>query len=493
MADPRDAFFDIDGIAKNLGQRTGRSAVTVVFYSIVKLVIALCVTAVLARLVPPAQQGLVAIAIPFVLIAVGLSEFGLAQTIVQMPRVTHRLATSLFWVNVGLGLLLTVTIVALAPVLASVLGQPASLTVFVALAPYVLISVLNTQYVALLRRKMLLRELERSILIATVSSSIIAVFIALSGYGVAAMISQLLVQQLLTLGLLVVTTRWMPSLPDLCALKEARKALAFGGFLASERILNDLGRAIQVAVMSKFFGEASTGLFYRTETFALMPQRRLVSPLSGAFIPALSRLQDDKDAFTSMLRHQVVKGNLVLVPVGAFFMTCPDVIVIALLGESWIDAVPMLQVLGIFALLSLTMSCFVWALVAVGEGRLLLYFRLASLTFVILGTIVAIPLGAIAIVQSYVLTSSVLSLPLLVFFVVRGSCVGARAAVGIISQTLGFAAITIGGSNLLRDLLSMSIWKEASFVAAFLSLSVAFYVVVYPNLLEDIQATMRRQ
>ncbi|MEL6641146.1 MAG: oligosaccharide flippase family protein [Pseudomonadota bacterium] len=492
-SDPRDAYFDVTGLTEDLGRRTGRSSAAVVFSALLKLMIALVTTAILARLVPPELHGLVATAVPFVLIAVGLSEFGLAQAITQMPHVTHRLASTLFWVNVALGLTLTLLIIAIAPVAGDLLGQAQSSVIFIVLSPYIFLSVLNTQYIALLRRKMRIVVIERCVLIATVLASLMAIIVAWMGYGIAALIVQLLAQQGLTFVGLALVTGWVPSRPHRAGLAQARGALAFGGFLAAERLLNDATRAFQIGVIARSFGAFDTGLFYRTETFALMPQRRLVSPLSAAFIPSLSRLQDDADGFRKMLMHQVSRGNVILVPVGAFFCTCPDLVVAVLLGEAWMGAVPILRWLGVNVLFGLTLSCFAWALVAAGRSRDLFTFRLCSAALIVVAILAFAPYGLLPMVQAYVVAAGIISVPLLALFVVRATPVTRADVVRSLGQTLGLSLALIGTGWALRALFSASMAWEGLIVSAAFVCLIGGRVLFDPILMRDLRATLTRE
>ena len=489
--DPRDAFFDVKDQSADLGRRTGRSAASVVIFAILKLFIAVGATAVMARLVPPAQQGLVATAVPFVLIAVGLSEFGLAQAITQMPSVTHKLASTLFWVNVALGAALTAIIAGVGHFAGSFFNQPDVRIIFWVLSPYVFLSVLNTQYIALLRRRMQIKLLETCIFYATLIASCAAIAVAWMGYGVTGLIVQLLAQQALSFAFLVGVTGWRPSLPWGLALSQAKAALSFGGYLAAERILNDSTRALHIGVIARVFGEAGTGLFYRTETFALMPQRRLVSPLSAAFIPSLSRLQNDATEFRTMLAQQISRGNVLLMPVGAFFCVSPDLVVAILLGPAWDAAVPLLAWLGVLALTGLTLSCYAWALVAAGRARDLFFFRICSTALIMGAILLSYSAGLVPMVRAYVIATALVSLPVLVVFVVRNTCVTRADVVQSLIQTGLFATALLGTGFGIRAVLDTHMAIEGAAVGGALIAIVGLRLATDRKLLHDVKTTFR--
>ena len=489
--DPRDAFFDVEHLRYDIGSRTGRSVANILFFSVLKLFIALGTTAILARLVSPEQQGLIALAVPFVLVAVGLSEFGLAQAITQMPKVTHQLASTLFWFNVALGTILTVTVAGIGSFAAIFFSQPKVAFVFWILSPYIFLTVLNTQYMALLRRRMQIRLLESCVFLATLIASFCAIIVAVAGYGVAALIVQLLAQQSLTFFFLVYSTGWRPSVPWGIQLSSAKKALAFGGYLAAERLLSDLTRTLQISIIGRSLGEAAAALYYRSETFALMPQRRIISPLSAAFIPSLSRLQDDGVAFRTMLFQQIVRSNAILIPLGAFLCVSPDLVVLVLLGPDWIEAVPILAWLGVLVLTGVSLSCFSWALVASGHSRELFYFRVCVTALIVAAIALSYHAGLVPIVRAYVIVYAILSLPLLCVFVVKYTVITSADVATSLGQSSLFAISLLGAGFAVRRSLDNSLIIEGITAGGAIIVVFGIRLLMDHQLLKDIRSTLR--
>jgi PST family polysaccharide transporter len=467
-SDPRDALFDVSHLQKDLGARTGRSAVTVLLFSAFKLVLALGTTAVLARLIPPAEHGLLALAIPAVLIAAGLSEFGLAQAVTQRREVTHRLASALFWVNVALGASLAALVFAAGSWAADFYDTPEVTAIFRILSPYVFLAVLTTQYMALLRRQMRVAVIERCNTGATIVSALVAIGMAWAGYGVEALVTQLLLVQGLTFVFLVWATGWVPSGPGSLRGQPLREVLSYGGFLAAERVLNDLSRNIQLTVIGRLFGTVDAGLYYRADTIAQMPQRRVLSPLSAAFIPALSRLQDDAVALRAMLRRQISRSNLIVVPLGAVLTGLADVFVRILLGPDWMEATPILALFGVFVATAAAQSCMAWTLVSVGASRALFLFRLINTPMILACVLVAASLGfdVVGVTAAYVGAAAIFGVLHLSFWVMRASPIGRPDILACLGDTFAMALVLIGAAAGMRWLLDLSIWAEGGLTLA---------------------------
>jgi O-antigen/teichoic acid export membrane protein len=491
-SDPRDLVFSVKDQSIDLDRRTGKSAFGVLVYSALKFGLALGTTAILARLIPPANHGLVALALPAVLIATDLSDFGLAHAITQMREVTHALASSLFWVNVILGALLT-TVVFLLGVPAAVFYGTSDVTwVFWALSPYVFLTVLTTQYVAMLRRRMQIILIERIFFAATLASTATVLILAWCGFGISALIAQLLVQQGLTFILLVIVTKWRPSGPHVLRTTPLREALSFGGYLAAERLLNNLTRNLQISLAGRIYGQTAAGLYYRAEGIALMPERRIVTPLAAAFLPALSRLQDDAEGTRRMVRRQSSRTNILLVPIGAVLVCCPDFVVSFLLGPAWVEAEPIMALLGVMTSTAFINNMLVWSIVASGNAKLLFRSRVLIAVLSAAAILAASPFGFVPMTAAYVLANS--TLPLLIM----GFCVGRFTHIGlptVISCLLEFALtfvslICIGFA--MRWILSASTWVEAFLTIAVMGGAVLVRVIFEVSLRDDIIKIVRR-
>src|SRR4026209_236790 len=70
--------------------------------------IQLIATMILARLLTPADFGLVAMVTTFSLLLMNVGFNGVTEAVVQREQIDHGLASNLFWINVGIGFVLTI-------------------------------------------------------------------------------------------------------------------------------------------------------------------------------------------------------------------------------------------------------------------------------------------------------------------------------------------------------------------------------------------------
>lgn len=484
--DPRDKIFSIGNIKDGLGRRTGKSAVTAMVYSAMKIILTIGSTAVLARYIPPAQHGIVAMALPAVLVTTSLAEFGFAQAIVQREHITHKLVSTLFWIGSAIGLAMTILVAVLGGPAAALYNQPEVTLLFVFMAPYILLSVISSQYTAILRRQMQIKLLERGQLIAMFSSTILAIIVAILGAGYWALVVQLLVAEIVNVIYLIIMSRWLPSRPGISNWRDAKGAISFGGFLAGERLLTQISRNLQLVIIGRVFGTVDAGLFLRAEKLARMPVVRVAAPLSGVFVPALSRLQDDPEAFCAMYARQISRGHLIMIPLGLLVIVCADVIVHLLLGPDWVSAGPVLMLMGLIPLFYLLQISLIWSLISRGQARALFYFRLCVFPMSIIGALIGAQYGLTGLVTGFLVAMLGVEFPVLLALALRKTALTARTLATVVIPDTLWALAALGSMSAARYAMDETLILEGLGALLTLAAVYATRVFISPTLRRDV-------
>lgn len=166
---------------------------------------------VLARLLTPEDFGLVAVAMAVVPLIYLLSDLGFSTYVVQAEEITPRVLSTAFWYAIGAGVLLTGLLVAGAPLIAASFRLPELTLVLYGMAPSVLMVAASSVPIALLRRRMAFRALALQSFVAAAAGQAVAIGLALAGFGVWALVAQLLLNQLLVAVLAWVLSRFRPT------------------------------------------------------------------------------------------------------------------------------------------------------------------------------------------------------------------------------------------------------------------------------------------
>ena len=231
-----DRYLRTEHLEKDLGRLSVRGgAATVSAQFIRSFVIALASTAILARLLTPEDFGLLAMVAGFTNFLARFKDLGLAMATVQRKEINQGQVSTLFWVNAGLGILVTLLTAAVAPLVAWFYGEPRLVTIMLALAVAFVFGGLMVQHQALLQRQMKFTALAVVQIASTAIGAIAGVVTALFGAGYwALVIMQLVAAVVMALGMWLVCG-WRPGRPMRGV--GVRSMLAFGGNLTGANLL----------------------------------------------------------------------------------------------------------------------------------------------------------------------------------------------------------------------------------------------------------------
>jgi PST family polysaccharide transporter len=348
-------------------------------------------TVVLARLLMPSDFGLVAMVTAITGLGQAFAELGLSEATIQHPEISHEQVSTLFWVNVGLGLALTSITASLAPVLAWFYREPRLRNITLVVSLVFLLGGLRVQHDALLRRQMRFRVLALRDAFCYMFAVPVAIGLAWRGFGYWAIVALPLVMsvgQVLSSWLLV---RWLPGLPRRSA--HVRSLISFGGSIAASYLLFSINSSADNILIGWYWGAGPLGLYSRAYNLLMLPVRQLAGPARSVAVPGFSRVQDDP---ARLARYYLRATNLMVwitaLLFGFLFVAAVPVVVLTL-GNRWRAAAPVFQILVIAALGQLLLEISLWLFVSRGMGANLLR-TLAAITPLIIGSYaVGLPFG----------------------------------------------------------------------------------------------------
>ena len=494
-ADPRDRIFDTAHMQDGLGRQVGRASVFLLAISLVRTVQQIAAIAIVARLIPPSEYGIFAMALPGVMLAVALSNLGLPQAVVQKKEITHREVSALLWLNVTLAVTVIGVLVVFAGPIAAWYGAPEVAPVLRVVSFAVLFSALLGQYVAILRRTLRVRSVEYVSLGAELAGLVIVVTAALMGLSYWALVMQQIAIPALSLLGLIYVTRWGPSLPSAKDMRAARGSVAFGGSIAGFSIANRMTEYAGTVVAGASFAAAGAGIFYRAQNLALMAQRKVMVPLSGAFVPTLSRLQDAPEDMRAMAIRLYSRSALIMAPIAVGLAVAAEPLTLILLGPDWAELAPLLFWFSLFVLRAAGNMAAQQILVASGKGAVLLGFGLFRMVLVTLAMVVAARWGMVAMAATAMLVELLVTFPVLAALAVRHTALSWSALWAASLREMGLA-VGIAAALIWGFVPFIAGWGALAQVVACAGVIAVIYVVrigVSPALRADLRQVVRRR
>ena len=248
-------------------------------------------TVVLARLLTPADYGLVTMVTIFSLIPMNFGLNGFTEAVLQREEVDHTLASNLFWINVGLSLLLTIGFAAAGPLLGWFYGDPRVAAVAVAVALTIFFTSLSVLHLALLKRAMRFTGASANDIVARAVSVTVSILLAWAGWGYWALVWGVVALPLATTAGAWVLCRWAPGLPQrhVGTGPMVRFAMnTYGRFL-----VNYFTRNTDILLIGWRFGPEPLGLYKKAYDLFVLPVNQLSFPLTTVAVSTLSRLTRD--------------------------------------------------------------------------------------------------------------------------------------------------------------------------------------------------------
>jgi O-antigen/teichoic acid export membrane protein len=356
-------------------------------------------TVALARLLTPADFGLVAMVTAVSELATPFADFGLSQATIQRKEISHAQVSTLFWINVAIGLVLMLVMAALGPVLARFYGEPRLKDITALMSLTFLMAGVRAQPEALLKRQMRFSPLA----IRNVASLGLSVFVAIAlawrGAGYWAIVSTPLTANFTSMALSWFMVKWRPGLPHFS--KEVRSMVAFGGNVVASFLIFGVHRNADNVLIGWYWGAGPLGLYSRAYSLLMLPVRQLNAPIASVAIPAFSKIQSDPERFARYYLRAVSLIVWISAPLFAFLFVGAEPVIKLALGDQWRGAAPVFQILAISALGQLLLQSTVWLLVSRGESERLLKLLLLISPVIIGSFLLGLPFGIKGVALSY--------------------------------------------------------------------------------------------
>lgn len=368
----------------DLGGRSGsaaRGAKATLLGQWMKFCVQFASTIVLARILSPADFGQFAMIVAFSGLATLIGDMGLSTASIQAKTISHRQQSNLFWLNVGVGGLCAALAFVLAPAIADFYGQPALVENMRTLAPVFIVQAALAQFAASatrLRKFKLLAVIDVSGQMAAFGA---ALFFALAGVGVLALIVQQLVLASWALMVLLIAGSWKPGLPGRAPM---RPLLGFGVNSFLVQLLTYISSNVDSVLLGRMWGPAPLGIYDRAYQLFRMPIQQIATPLTRVVLPILSPRQDDLRWVSEKLTE--IQRIMAYGVGGAFAVgaACAPALIGILLGEKWGAAAPVFAVLAVGGLFQAIGYAYYWAFLVTNKTGIQLRFSFVTRSLMVL-------------------------------------------------------------------------------------------------------------
>jgi len=452
-------------------RRAARSGVWFAAIKGVTQILSWAATVVVARLLSPADYGLLTIAT----VATGyievFSELGLGAAIVQRPSITQREYSSTFWLSISVGAAFGIAAFALAYPTAWVFGEPRVIPITQTVSVLFLLGAAQTVPYNMLVRDLRFKELGIAQLMSVALCTPIMLLLASQGYGVWTLVVGTFVSRTAMLALVFAFTRWRPSWHY--KWDDVRGSLKFGVSVAAGRSVFFLFQKSDVFLVGALLGTQAVGFYSFAVHLANLPADKVATVVHQMAFPLFAKFQTD----ISRLRDLYLKlTKVVVLVVAPLFMAGTvwgDEIVRGLLGEKWTEIIPIFRALCLVQLVSSLTIINGPLHTAFGEARRVWIFYGACVPLMSAGIYAAAPYGLNAVIVPWLIIYPLLCIGW-TWFTLRQLSMNIHSYLRIVIMPVA-AALTIAGLSKVCVLLLVSTLdhRPAAFVQVLLQLSLS--------------------
>jgi PST family polysaccharide transporter len=345
-------------------------------------------TIVLARLLSPADFGLLAMIMAVVGIADLVRDFGMTGAIVQVRSISDRTWSAILWLSLGLGTVLSIVVAALAPVLALLYDEPRLVVLTFAIAPTLLLNGLAMPLQARLQRELRFGALAAIDIGSMLSGVVLALIAALLGFGVWSLVVLAGAAQIYRLIALLVHVRPRFGPPRIS--RDVLPLMSTGGSIFGVQILNYAARNADNVIIGQQLGPVVLGYYSRAYALFLLPLQQLNGPLGRVALPVLSRLQDDGERYRRYISSALLVIGYLSLPTYAIAAGTAEPLVALLLGPQWGPAAVLFAILSIAGVAQALGNVQGWLYISLGRAHRQLVYYLITRPIVILGFVVGV-------------------------------------------------------------------------------------------------------
>lgn len=356
--------------APSLSGRTATGALWMMLGSGGQTVFQFVLFIVLARQLGPEAFGLIGIAVVFIELSSTVGRAGLTEVAIQRPTLDDEDASTAFWSSLAIGVAFTIALLVAAGPLAVSFGEPLLRPVMQWLAPISALYAVGAVYEAKLRRNFGFKALAARNVTATMVSGIVALVLALTGFGVWSLVVQRLIYVVWLLAAMVYSTRWLPTL--VWNRPVGVSQLKDGSVIALSSVLGSGNQRIIDLIVGYVLGATALG-YLRIAWRALdLLQELSIRQISNVTLTSLSRLQNNREA--------LIAGYLKLVKTTALFaypmflgaaVVAPEIVTF-MFGKQWQLSILPMQVLTLTVIFIPLLFYKSNVLMAAGQMRLVL-------------------------------------------------------------------------------------------------------------------------
>ena len=298
---------------------------------------------IMARMLTPNDYGLVGMLAVFIAVSQSLVDSGFSQALIRKQDRTETDNSTVFYFNLVVGLILYGILFVSAPFIADFYNEPQLVAITRVIGLSILFNSLVVVQRALLTIKIDFKTQAKAALTAAISSGIIGIWMAATGYGVWSIVAQQLINLGVNVLLLWILSHWRPQW--VYSWKSFHELFGFGSKLLASGLIETLYRNIYLIVIGKVFSATDLGYYTRAHQFTDFPSSNLTGIIQRVTYPVLCSIQNENVRLADVYRRFLRISAFVIFPLMMGLAAVAEPLVLTLLKEQWLFTATLLSII----------------------------------------------------------------------------------------------------------------------------------------------------
>lgn len=331
---------------------------------------------VLARILSPAEYGLIGIVLIFTTVLNGVVDSGFSTALIRKKETTDADYNTMFTTNMVMSIILFILLWLCSPLIAQFFVRPELTSLTRVTGLILILQALSITQVTILTKRIDFKTKTKASVVAAVTSGIVGIGMAYQGYGVWSLVGQQLSNKLVYSLCLWALNRWWPN--GTFSRESFHYMWGFGWKMMLSGLLNNIWRQLYQVVVGKCYSPSTLGQYTRSKEYANIFSASFTSIIQRVTYPVLAEVQDDKERMINAYRR-VIKMSMFVTAVCMISLgAVAEPFIYCLIGPQWHEAATYLPLiclsLSLYPLHAINLNM----LQVLGRSDIFLYVEIAK-------------------------------------------------------------------------------------------------------------------
>lgn len=357
---------------------------------------------ILARLLTPAEYGLIGIVLIFTIILSGVVDSGFSNALIRKKDTTDADYNTMFITNMVISIVLFVQLYFSAPLIAKFFARHELVDLCRVMGLILIIQALSITQTTILTKQIDFKTKTKASLVSAIGSGVVGIGMAYAGLGVWALVGQQISRNLLYTVALWVLVHWWPKFSFN---KDSFHYMwGFGWKLMVSGLLNNIWNQLYQVVVGKFYSPATLGQYTRSKEYAGIFSQNFATIIQRVSYPALAEVQGDTDRMVLAYR-KIIKVTMFITALSMLLIgAIAEPLIYCLIGPQWGEAASYLPLICLSMVLYPLHSINLNMLQIQGRSDIFLYLEIVKKIISIIPLLLGIFVGIYYMLWGVVIT-----------------------------------------------------------------------------------------